>query len=56
MFWLAAGWKSKLDWPFEVEDGAFRDPDGRRGLGRHTDEGPLVPQGTYSQTRYRFTA
>ncbi len=29
---LAAMWKSKLDWPFEVADGAFRDPDGRLGL------------------------
>jgi len=28
---LAAMWKSKLDWPFEVACGAFRDP-GRLGL------------------------
>ena len=29
---LAAIWRSKLDWDFEVADGAFRDSEGRRGL------------------------
>jgi hypothetical protein len=29
---LAALWKSKLDWPFDVGDGAFRDGAGRTGL------------------------
>lgn len=29
---LAARWKSKLGWPFEVAEGAFRDAAGRRGL------------------------
>jgi hypothetical protein len=29
---LAASWKSKLDWHFEVEDDRFRDPEGRQGL------------------------
>jgi hypothetical protein len=29
---LAALWKSKLDWDFEVTDGGFRDPAGRLGL------------------------
>ena len=29
---LAALWKSKLDWDFEVTDGGFVDPGGRLGL------------------------
>jgi hypothetical protein len=29
---LAALWKPKLDWAFEVTDGGFRDPGGRLGL------------------------
>jgi general stress protein 26 len=55
---LAALWKSKLDWPFEVADGAFRD-----GAGRHALVFGVTPtkvlafgKGTFSQTRYRFTA
>lgn len=56
---LAAMWKSKIDWTFEVADGAFHDPD---------DGGLAVVFGVtptkvlsfgkgepYSQTRYRFT-
>lgn len=61
---LAAMWREKLDWPFEVVDGEFRDPampDGGGGGG-----GALVfavrpvkvlafgKGEPYSQTRYRF--
>ncbi len=55
---LAALWKSKLDWSFEVGDGAFRDPDGRRGLvfGVTPTKVLSFGKGPYSQTRYRFTA
>src|SRR6266496_1249909 len=55
---LAALWKSKLDWDFEVADGAFRDPDGRRGLVFGVTPTKVLSFGKapYSQTRYRFTA
>jgi predicted pyridoxine 5'-phosphate oxidase superfamily flavin-nucleotide-binding protein len=55
---LAALWKSKLDWRFEVADGAFRDPDGRRGLVFGVAPTKVLSFGKapYSQTRYRFTA
>jgi predicted pyridoxine 5'-phosphate oxidase superfamily flavin-nucleotide-binding protein len=55
---LAALWKSKLDWQFEVADGAFRDPDGRRGLVFGVAPTKVLSFGKapYSQTRYRFTA
>ncbi|HZD70225.1 MAG TPA: pyridoxamine 5'-phosphate oxidase family protein [Actinomycetes bacterium] len=56
---LAAMWKSKLDWPFEVADGAFRDADGRRGLVFGVAPTKVLSFGKgepYSQTRYRFTA
>ena len=55
---LAALWKSKLDWQFEVADGAFRDPDGRRGLVFGVTPTKVLSFGKapYSQTRYRFTA
>jgi len=62
---LAAMWMSKLDWPFDVVDGGFRDPAGDQG-----DSGDLATglvfgvtpskvlafgKGEpYSQTRYRF--
>ena len=62
---LAAMWMSKLDWPFDVVDGGFRDPAGDQG-----DSGDLATAlvfgvtpakvlafgkgETYSQTRYRF--
>lgn len=55
---LAAMWKEKLDWPFDVVDGAFHDPDA---------DGVAVVFGVtptkvlafgkgspFSQTRYRF--
>jgi general stress protein 26 len=53
---LAAMWKSKLDWSFEVADGAFRDPDGRLGLVFGVTPTKVLSFGKepYSQTRYRF--
>ena len=61
---LAALWRSKLDWPFDVVDGSFRDPD--RGRRRRRDghvfavaPAKLLAFGKgepYSQTRYRFPA
>ncbi len=56
---LAAMWKSKLDWPFEVGDGAFRDAGGRRGLVFGVTPAKVLSFGKgepFSQTRYRFTA
>jgi general stress protein 26 len=55
---LAAIWKSKLDWTFEVADGAFRDPEGRHGLVFGVAPAKVLSFGKepYSQTRYRFTA
>jgi general stress protein 26 len=55
---LAAMWKSKLDWSFEVADGAFRDPEGRRGLVFGVTPAKILSFGKqpYSQTRYRFTS
>jgi predicted pyridoxine 5'-phosphate oxidase superfamily flavin-nucleotide-binding protein len=55
---LAAMWKSKLDWSFEVAGGAFRDPDGRVGLvfGVTPTKALSFGKAPYSQTRYRFTA
>lgn len=55
---LAARWKSKLDWDFEVGDGAFRDADGRTGLVFAVAPTKVLSfgKGPYSQTRYRFTA
>jgi hypothetical protein len=56
---LAALWKSKLDWDFEVEDGAFRDPAGRHGLVFGVTPAKVLSFGKgdpFSQTRYRFTA
>jgi general stress protein 26 len=54
---LAAMWKSKLDWDFEVTDGAFRDPAGRLGLVFGVTPAKILSFGKspYSQTRYRFT-
>ncbi|HEY9474545.1 MAG TPA: pyridoxamine 5'-phosphate oxidase family protein [Mycobacteriales bacterium] len=56
---LAAMWESKLDWPFEVADGAFRGPDGPRALVFGVTPTKILSFGKgepYSQTRYRFTA
>jgi predicted pyridoxine 5'-phosphate oxidase superfamily flavin-nucleotide-binding protein len=53
---LAALWKSKLDWDFQVGDDAFRDGDGRTGLVFAVRPGKVLAFGKdpYSQTRYRF--
>lgn len=56
---LAALWKSKLDWPFEVGDGAFRDGAGRKGLVSGVRPAKLLAFGKVepcSQTRYVFEA
>jgi general stress protein 26 len=56
---LAAMWRSKLDWPFEVADGAFRDTEGHRALVFGIAPTKVLSFGKgepYSQTRYRFTA
>lgn len=55
---LARMWQEKLDWPFEVVDGQFRDP------GTETHRAPVFAvtptkvlafsKAPYSQTRYRF--
>jgi general stress protein 26 len=54
---LAAMWKSKLDWDFQVTDGGFRDPAGRTGLvfGVKPTKVLAFGKSPYSQTRYRFT-
>jgi general stress protein 26 len=54
---LAALWKSKLDWDFQVTDGGFRDPAGRLGLVFGLTPAKILAFGKnpYSQTRYRFT-
>ena len=54
---LAAIWKSKLDWDFQVTDGGFRDPAGRTGLVFGVKPAKVLAFGKspYSQTRYRFT-
>jgi general stress protein 26 len=54
---LAAIWKSKLDWDFEVGDGAFRDPAGRNGLVFRVRPSKVLAFGKapYSQTRYRWS-
>lgn len=53
---LAALWKSRLDWDFEVTDGGFRDPGGRLGLVFGVAPAKVLAFGKnpYSQTRYRF--
>ena len=54
---LAAMWKSKLDWDFQVTDGGFLDPAGRTGLVFGVKPAKVLAFGKrpYSQTRYRFT-
>jgi general stress protein 26 len=55
---LAALWKSKLDWDFEVGENGFRDLDGRTGLVFGVTPAKVLAfgKGVYSQTRYRFPA
>jgi len=54
---LAALWKSKLDWDFQVGDDGFRDGDQRTGLVFAVKPQKVLSFGKspYSQTRYRFT-
>lgn len=54
---LAALWKSKLDWDFEVTDGGFRDPGGRLGLVFGIIPAKVLAFGKspVTQTRYVFT-
>lgn len=55
---LAALWKSKLDWDFEVADDGFRDPGDRIGFVFGVTPAKVLAFGKspYSQTRYRFTS
>src|SRR5262249_51591257 len=55
---LAAIWKSKLDWDFEVTDRGFRDPAGRLGLVFGIAPAKVLAFGKnpYTQTRYLFPA
>jgi general stress protein 26 len=55
---LAAIWKSKLDWDYEVTDDGFRDGAGRTGLVFGVTPAKVLAFGKapYTQTRYRFTA
>ena len=56
---LAALWKSKLDWDFEVADDGFRDPNSPSGVVLVFGVAPAkilaFGKSPYSQTRYRFT-
>jgi general stress protein 26 len=53
---LAALWKSRLEWDFQVTDGGFRDPAGRMGLVFGVAPAKVLAFGKnpYTQTRYRF--
>jgi len=53
---LAAMWKSRLDWDFQVTGGGFRDPAGRLGLVFGVAPAKVLAFGKnpYTQTRYRF--
>jgi general stress protein 26 len=53
---LAAMWKSRLDWDFQVTEGGFRDPAGRLGLVFGVAPAKVLAFGKnpYTQTRYRF--
>jgi general stress protein 26 len=57
---LAGMWRDKLDWPFEVIDGQFRDPGGdahRATVFALTPTKVLAfTKAPYSQTRYTFDA
>jgi general stress protein 26 len=54
---LAALWKAKLDWDYEVGDDSFRDADGRTGLVFGVAPAKVLSFGKepYTQTRYRFS-
>ena len=53
---LAAIWKSKLDWDYEVTGDGFRDGAGRTGLVFGVTPAKILAFGKapYTQTRYRF--
>jgi general stress protein 26 len=55
---LAALWKSKLDWDYEVRDQAFGHLEGGRALVFGVTPAKILAfgKGVYSQTRYRFPA
>ena len=55
---LAAIWKSKLDWDYDVTDDGFRDGADRTGLVYGVAPAKILAFGKspYTQTRYRFTA
>ncbi len=55
---LAALWKAKLDWDFEVGDDAFGDADGRTAHVFLLDPSKVLAfgKGPYTQTRFRFPA
>jgi len=55
---LAAIWKSKLDWDFQVSADGFVDPAGRTGLVYRVAPDKILAFGKspYSQTRYRVPA
>jgi general stress protein 26 len=55
---LAALWKSKLDWDFEVGEDAFTDGAGRHGLvfGVAPEKVLAFGKDPFTQTRYSFTA
>jgi hypothetical protein len=53
---LAAMWKSRLDWDFQITDGGFHDSAGRLGLVFGVTPAKVLVFGKkpYTQTRYRF--
>jgi general stress protein 26 len=55
---LAAIWKSKLDWDYEVTDDGFGDGANRTGLVFGVTPAKVLAFGKapYTQTRYRFSA
>jgi hypothetical protein len=55
---LAELWRAKLDWHFEIGDGAFRDLAGREGLVFRLPPTKVLAFGKapFTQTRYRFPA
>lgn len=55
---LAALWKSKLDWDWEIGDGEFLDRGGRHApvFGVRPTKVLSFGRGPFTQTRYRFTA
>ena len=55
---LAAIWKSKLDWDYEVKDEHFEPVPGHVGLvfGVRPDKVLAFGKDPYSQTRYRFSS